>query len=321
MTKQEVNIIDQLLSGDDFVTYDEIVCGIIAPSNDEQLYEKTKAKLRKFKERHLADVLEYQNDSTAFGGMRFKKGFKNYLRYQEEEKNLKKKKGDAKSVYATRGLEALLNEPPEFNCFIELECCSTLFNLKFVKKMANAILFKQVKEVTYKTNNGEIKNVTFHPQYLKEYNNRWAVYGKCDEELECNYPTCIRIDSIFKIVDKEGKYLPAAPQFYQNYFKDIIGFTRSRGGKVQSIYIRTNSSYIHNLIKTKPFHPNQDEVEEFSEEKGYGKFKLEVIPNTELRTKLLAYGVGITLEGNGWFQKEFKEEVRKMAELYMPGSV
>lgn len=321
MTKEEINIIDQLLSGDDFVIYDEIVRGIIGSSNDNHLYKKTDEKLRKFKQRHLADVLEYKNGSDATDGMKYKKGYENYLQYQEEEKNLKKKIGDAKSVYATRGLESLLNETSEFNFFIELECCNSLVNLPFVKRMAKAILFKWVKEVTYKTNNGEMKIVTFHPQYLKEYNNRWAVYGKCDEEPECKYPTCIRIDSIFKIVDKMDKYLPAAPHFYQNYFKDIIGFTRSRGGKVQSIYIRTNSSYIHNLIKTKPFHPNQEELEEFSEEKGYGKFKLEIIPNTELRTKLLAYGAGITLEGNGWFQKDFKEEVRKMAELYTVGSV
>ena len=237
------------------------------------------------------------------------------MKFLDEKEKLKSKRGNEKRSYATMGLGLLLEDSSTEINRIEFECVRNLANSSMVKDIANKILNGHVLSLTYRTNKGEKQKVVFHPQYLKEYNNRWAVYGKCEENE--NYPTCIKIDSIvkyYKLNDKE--YCEPVHDFYRNYFKDFIGFTRKRNGKVQDIYIRTNDKLVHDLIKTKPFHESQEELEQWSDESQQGKFVLHIIPNIELRTKLLSYGSGITMLGNGWFQREFKEEIKKMAELY-----
>ena len=187
-----------------------------------------------------------------------------------------------------------------------------------VKIMATWILERNVLNITYIDKKNKEHKEIFHPQYLREYNNRWAVYGKCEGIEE--YPTCIRIDSIVELsllIKEEGIiYQEAERHYYRDYFKDMIGFTKNKNSKVQNVYFLTNNQEVHNLIKTKPFHESQEELEAWSNETQHGKFVLHIIPNIELRTKLLSYGSGITLEGNGWFQRGFKEEIKKMAELY-----
>jgi len=323
MIKYE-EILDEMLSGKEFVTYNDIADKLLIATdkNDSKKIDNMVNDIKQTICRKLrkASVLDYKNGQDARNGVKYKSGCEHYLKFLKDVEKLRLLQGDKKKFYATIGLGLLLDEGSmEVTC-IEFECVRNLTNANYVKRMAGHILREEVLRFTYMTNYEGEREITFHPQYLKEYNNRWAVYGKCEEDKI--YPICVKIDSIKfeslkNITKTEGiKYQKADRHFYRDYFKDLIGFTRKVNSKVQDIYITTNNEKVHNLIKTKPFHENQEELEGWSEEMRHGKFVLHVIPNIELRTKLLAYGAGITLEGNGWFQRDFKEEVRKMAELY-----
>lgn len=321
MTNNEIAL-DEKLSLADYVTYKDIADALLTDTSDVKGRDRVIYALRKIVSRDLknADVLDYKNGKDAEDGIKYKTGCQHYLSFLEATQTLKQKKGNEKINYATIGLGLLLKDENTEVTRIEFECVRNLSNAKFVSTFATYILQENVLHFSYVTPQKGLQEVTFHPQYLKEYNNRWAVYGKC--EGENRYPTCIRIDSIncgsLAILPKESdiKYVKAERGFYREYFKDFIGFSRKYNAEVENVYITTNDEKVHNLIKTKPFHESQEEVEPWSEEEHHGKFLLKIIPNIELRTKLLAYGVGITLEGNGWFQQEFKNEIKKMAELY-----
>lgn len=320
MTDKE-KILDERLSTNEYVTYNEIAVDLVTDKSNEEELQKVSDSLKQIVSRKLKgkDVIDYKNNKDAKDGLKYKREYENYLEFLEKIKKLESSKGNQKKSLATIGLGLLLKEGDMELTRIEFECVRNLTNSKLIKEMAEYILDKKVLRFTYMTNKQEERDITFHPQYLKEYNNRWAVYGK--SEGTDRYPTCVKIDSIrlesLKIVPKdEFKYQDAERHFYCNYFEALIGFTRNRNDKVQDIYIITNTTIAHTLIKTKPFHKSQEEIEGWSEEKLHGKFVLHVIPNIELKTKLLSYGSGITLMGNGWFQRDFKEEIRKMAELY-----
>lgn len=314
MTQNEL-ILDQRLSSGQYVTYGDITDDLLTDNTSITEQDHIVGALKQIVRRHLKEALDYKNGKNARDGFRYKNGYEHYLRFLYEKKTLKSKSGNEKRSYATIGLCLLLEDGGTEVNKIEFECVRNLVNGSMVKEMANMILHERVLSLIYRTNKDEELKIIFHPQYLKEYNNRWAVYGKCEEEE--NYPTCIKIDSIVKYhVLNDIEYFQSEHNYYRNYFKDFIGFTRKRNDKVQDICIRTNNKLVHNLIKTKPFHKNQVELQEWSEEEQYGIFRLQIIPNVELKTKLLSYGAGITLEGNGWFQKDYKEEIRKMTELY-----
>ena len=314
MTQNEI-VLDERLSSGQYVKYIEVADELLTDKADITEQDRIINALKQIVRRNLKNALDYKNGKNARDGFKYKNDYKHYLKFLDEKEKLKSKTGNEKRSYATMGLGLLLDDSSTEVNRIEFECVRNLANGSMVKDIANKILNGHVLSLTYRTNKGEKQKVVFHPQYLKEYNNRWAVYGKCEENE--NYPTCIKIDSIVKyyiLNDKE--YSEPVHDFYRNYFKDFIGFTRKRNGKVQDIYIRTNNKLVHDLIKTKPFHESQDELQKWSDEEQYGKFHLQIIPNVELKTKLLSFGAGITLEGNGWFQKDYKKEVMKMAGLY-----
>lgn len=321
MKKNKI-VLDEKLSYGEFVLYADIVDELLTDKSNVEERERAIDALKHIVSRDLknADVLDYKNGKEAEDGIKYKTGCEHYLSLLDAIKTLKQKKGNEKINYATIGLGLLLNDGNTEVTKIEFECVRNLTNAKLVSMLATYILNENVLHFSYETSQKGLQEVTFHPQYLKEYNNRWAVYGKCKGENR--YPTCIRIDSInygslsSLSKDDDIKYEKAERGFYREYFKDFIGFSRKYNAEVENVYITTNDEKVHNLIKTKPFHKSQEEVEPWSEEEHHGKFLLKIIPNIELRTKLLAYGAGITLEGNGGFQQEFKNEIKKMAELY-----
>lgn len=318
--KEDNRVLDEELSKGIYVTYYDVADRLIKDPNDTVALYKCVSRLKKHisRDSRLKGVLDYKNRKNGRAGLKYKPGYEHYLKYLEAKKDIEKMSGIEKRIYSTIGLDLLLDQRNTECTKIEFECVRNLKKADYVKKMATWILENKVLDITYIDKKNSEHQVVFHPQFLREYNNRWAVYGKC-EEME-NYPTCIRIDSIvnLSLLPKEKGiiYKEAEPHYYRDYFKDIIGFTKNKNSKVQDVYFLTNNREVHNLIKTKPFHESQEELEQWSDESQHGKFVLHIIPNIELRTKLLSYGSGITMLGNGWFQREYKEEIKKMAELY-----
>lgn len=134
--------------------------------------------------------------------------------------------------------------------------------------------------------------MTFHPQFLKEYNGRWFVFGEADREpyQAYNVPLDRIVGEINEVDDVE--YIPAPQGFYQEFFDNIIGVTHEKGAKVEEVIIRSKTEYQHGLLLTKPLHHSQKEKLPFGEydDGCYGEVTLTIEPNRELRGKILAYG-------------------------------
>ena len=103
---------------------------------------------------------------------------------------------------------------------------------------------------------------------------------------------------------------------YDTYFDNIVGIRKPTGIQEEVIYIRTTSEKAHHLIKTKAIHSSQVPTKEFDKTKNEGEFKITVIPNKELQTRILSYGDDIYVVGDGEFQKELKEVITRMAKRY-----
>jgi hypothetical protein len=67
---------------------------------------------------------------------------------------------------------------------IGLESNIDLKGIEYLSQLYDAIINEQVLEVEYQDFKSEEPfTLTFHPYYLKQYNNRWFVFG-LNEELE-----------------------------------------------------------------------------------------------------------------------------------------
>ena len=193
-----------------------------------------------------------------------------------------------------------------------------LTNIHLLPVFNKAITNKQVLRFSYQPFGHEPFELTFHPQFLKEYNGRWFVFGDADREpyQAYNVPLDRIVGEISEVDDVE--YIPAEKGFYQNFFKNIIGVTHEKGAQVEQVVIRTKTEYQHGLLLTKPLHHSQKETLHFSEHEDgcYGEVTLTIEPNRELRGKILAYGQYLEVIQPISLREQIKDAIREQTEAY-----
>lgn len=194
-----------------------------------------------------------------------------------------------------------------------------LTNIDLLPVFYKAITNKQVLRFAYQRFGQEPFTLTFHPQFLKEYNGRWFVFGEADREPYQAYN--VPLDRIVGEVNEvdDVNYISAPKGFYQNFFKNIIGVTHEKDSKVEEVIIRTKTEYQHGLLLTKPLHHSQKEKLPFGEyeDGNYGEVSLMIEPNRELRGRILMYGENLEVMQPLSLRKQIKEIIMKQMELYI----
>ena len=130
--------------------------------------------------------------------------------------------------------------------------------LKGIEKLGdlyNAIFYKKVLQVSYQPfENQTADNVIIHPYYLKQYNNRWFLFGynPFNEKNDWN----LAIDRILHIEEIKGKYKKNTGIDWTEYFEDIIGVTKPVNAPVENItlhFLGKTGKY----MESKPLHGSQ----------------------------------------------------------------
>ena len=201
-----------------------------------------------------------------------------------------------------------------------------LTNIDLLPVFNKAITDRQVLQFSYQRFGQEPFELTLHPQFLKEYNGRWFVFGEADRRRSSgehetfkayNVPLDRIVGEVSTVDDVE--YIPAEKGFYQQYFKNIIGVTHEKGAKVEQVVIRTKSEYQHGLLLTKALHHSQKEAMTFGEHDGkwYGEVTLTIEPNRELRGRILMYGEGLEVVEPLTLRKQIREVIKRQMDAYL----
>ena len=174
------------------------------------------------------------------------------------------------------------------NRVIEFEQNPYLHGLDFISAIYQAIVNKQVLEVTYQGFlQEESKTFVFHPYYLKQYNNRWFLLG-----LNPNFDnmTNLALDRIKAIKELNVEFVDSDIDF-EEYFEDVIGVTIPMEEELQTIRLEVENT-LFPYIDSKPLHGSQ----KIKEKKMSSTIvELELIPNYEFESLMLSYGEKIRI--------------------------
>src|SRR5690606_37171403 len=145
--------------------------------------------------------------------------------------------------------------------------------------------YKVVLKVTYKSFKSDVAStMVIHPYYLRQYNNRWFLFGLNDSLQKISI---LALDRIVDIEECEEKtYIENTCFDPVDYFEDIVGVSRTEGDELQQIVLffrRDAAPY----VLSKPIHGSQKVVSQSDEGT---TISIEVIPNFELETVILSYG-------------------------------
>jgi predicted DNA-binding transcriptional regulator YafY len=178
---------------------------------------------------------------------------------------------------------------------------------QFISELYNAIIYKKVLGIEYKTFKGE--NVTHYqisPYHLKQFNKRWFLFGKSPNFTSL---TNLALDRIVALKEMDFIFEENTIDFNE-YFEDVVGVTIP-DAIIETIKINIDKSLVP-YIKTKPLHPSQS----YKYEDDIHRITLKVIPNYELESLLLSYGEKIQVLEPASFVEKMKNRIEMMKNKY-----
>lgn len=167
---------------------------------------------------------------------------------------------------------------------IHFEKNERLTGIHYLDVLYKAIQEKKGLSITYKSFKAESASIiTFHPWWLKEYKNRWFLFGmKADTILNLALDRIIAIE-----VDNKNQYKPSQISSIDDYFRDVIGVSVSLNVRAENVKIwvdESNAPY----VETKPLHHSQEVIERNDD--GSIVLNLKVQLNFELEREILGFG-------------------------------
>lgn len=152
-----------------------------------------------------------------------------------------------------------------------------------ITALFNAIINERVLKVAYIPFGKEPFILEFHPYFLKQYNNRWFVFGLNDglANPKWNMP----LDRISSLEEINKPYIQTAVD-WEDLFSDMIGVTRPPDAELVDVLLRFNKTQAPYIV-TKPLHPSQKHK---LRQDGTLEVRLKLLHNFELETRLLSFG-------------------------------
>lgn len=167
---------------------------------------------------------------------------------------------------------------------IDFEKNESLKGLNFLDTIYHAIVNKQSLSIKYRSFKARSANTfVFYPYLLKEYRNRWFVFG-----LRKGNPGLynLALDRIHALEVSTESYRENTLFDPQTFFEDLVGVTKNVGMQAEKVRFwvdKQNAPY----VKTKPFHKSQQLIE--VQEDGAMIFEIEVVINQELQREFFGF--------------------------------
>ena len=184
-----------------------------------------------------------------------------------------------------------------------------LKGLEHLGTLIDAATSHQVLKINYHTykNGGRDIDFIIHPYYLKQYNNRWFLFGRNDETGQI---TVNALDRIMSLEPMNNIAYKATDIDFDHYFDTIVGVTIPDDPKVESVVFRTTEKR-YPYISSKPFHPSQRIVD-----RKQCILQIDVAPNFELEQKLLSFGADIEVLAPETLRAQMKKKVEEAYKKY-----
>lgn len=299
---------------------------------EEELYKAFSEHITVSRRQIFTDLNYMESDAGYSAGIeRYKDGKKTYYRYKNPDFSIQKTLLSGEEMQQLKTTILTLNRfkgMPQFGWMEEiLSKLEDSFHLKgsdesvigfeqnidlkgieFIAPLFDAIIHKQVLNISYLSfRSSKMGLYEMHPYYLKQYNNRWFLFGLT---TRYNRITNLALDRIEGINVVLTPYIDKPDDLnFEEYFDDVVGVTIPENKPIEHIVMRaTPDKYPY--IKNKPIHPTQHCYDKEM------RITIDVIPNSELISLLLSFGSQIEVLEPQSVRDMMRENVRTMNRFY-----
>lgn len=151
---------------------------------------------------------------------------------------------------------------------------------KWLKPLHDAILDKKSLRITYAPFSGPKESHVVFPYFLKEYRNRWYIYGWV---LKAKSIYNLALDRIEDLTPSLASFEDYRDESLLNSLKSIVGVTLPENSNSVKILLRVRQPTLSYLL-TKPLHDSQKLVQN---ESSSGILEYFLIPNFEFEAEIM----------------------------------
>lgn len=155
----------------------------------------------------------------------------------------------------------------------------------------------------------ESSKFIFHPWYLKQYNNRWFLFGL---HGELNVLSNLPLDRIIDVSPSACDYILNSKYDFDELFGDVVGVTVDAEGESQKVLIRISIA-TWPYIQSKPIHGSQKVLQQT---KDYVDVQLDIQMNHEFSALIFSYMDGVEILSPASLRDEFQSRIKIMFDQY-----
>ncbi len=186
-------------------------------------------------------------------------------------------------------IESSLKLKSENRTIVCFEQNPYLKGLDLFTDLFNAIYYKRVLNIEYQGfKQDKPMKMCLHPYYLKQYHNRWFLFGL--NEIT-NSISSLAIDRIIEIKGNHKEFIENTEIDFEEYFEDVVGVTVTNNIEPTRVLLQLNRE-LFPYIETKPIHGSQ-KIKERNEQGAIIELSLQL--NYEFISLIFSYGDELTV--------------------------
>lgn len=207
-------------------------------------------------------------------------------------------------------LELRFGIKPNKEQIVSFDHNDKLKGLEFLSDLIDCAMNHQTLNLQYQTYSGKEINVVIHPYHLKQYNNRWFLFGL--EQTPAGDRIANRpLDRIVKFSISSVPFIPNTDIDFSKRFDDVVGVTIPDDSVQKETIVLKFDEFRFPYVVSKPIHHSQKVL---SEEECI--LQIEVRPNKELESVLFSYFPHIEILEPAYMREQFKEKIIQNLKKY-----
>ena len=196
---------------------------------------------------------------------------------------------------------------------IHFDSVPNLKGLRLLNPLYNYTAQRRTLRIVYQSFKSRTTlEFTFFPYLLKEFRNRWFLFGSRAQDLVLYNLPLDRIVSVEPLDDVPWRENPAFDS--EHFFDDVIGVSKNIGTRPRCIRFWASSEQ-SKYIKTKPIHSSQRLVSENRRDRSC-IFEIDVVVNFEMYSVFMSYGPGVRILSPQSVVNYMSKQARLAAEMY-----
>ena len=207
-------------------------------------------------------------------------------------------------------LEYRFHLKPNSENVISFEQNQELKGIEHLSTLIDAATNKQTLSIRYRSFDERENTWIIYPYFLKQYNNRWFLFGLNEAFSSIsNLP----LDRIEGIVLTDLPFKDNTEVDFETYFDDIVGVTKPKADiELQTIRLKFDTKRYPYII-SKPIHKSQEVVDETNR-----IIEITVRPNKELEALLLSFGPQVEVLSPEPIRLHISRKIEENLKKYFP---